>query len=87
VIIMMIMVVLAGAVIRWVRAGVREIRSSGERRIPLWLSISVVSHLAGDDGFTRLGRRGGSGGCVAVLGWVCGPAHWCSSLAEQCARQ
>jgi hypothetical protein len=44
-----------------------------ERRIPSGCLPSVVSLLAGGDGSTRLERRGGSGGCVAVLGWVYSP--------------
>jgi hypothetical protein len=66
VIITIIVVVLAGAVSRWVRAGEREIRSSEERRTPGGCLSSVASLLAGGDGSTRLGRRGGR---VAV--WPC----------------
>jgi hypothetical protein len=79
VIITIIVVVLAGAVSRWVRAGEREIRSSEERRTPGGCLSSVASLLAGGDGSTRLGRRGGSGGCVAVL-------DWCTVRAERCCR-
>lgn len=87
-IITIIVVVLAGAVSRWVRAGEREIRSSEERRTPGGCLSSVASLLAGGDGSTRLGRRGGSGGCVAVLDWVYGPRRTVlQDFAEQFARQ
>lgn len=67
VIITIIVVVLAGAVIRWVRAGEREIRSSEERRPPGGCLSSVASLLAG------VGAPCGSGG--GRVGWLCARAR------------
>ncbi|MCU1608446.1 MAG: hypothetical protein JWM45_362 [Pseudonocardiales bacterium] len=78
-IITIIVVVLAGAVSRWVRAGEREIRSSEERRTPGGCLSSVASLLAGGDGSTRLG---GGAGRVAV--WPCSAG--CTVRAERCCR-
>lgn len=81
-IIMIIVVVLAGAVIRWVRAGEREIRFSKERRIPRWLFVIGGFASGCGEGSTWLGRRSGLGGCVAVLGWVYGPRRTISKASQ-----
>ena len=67
-IIMIIVVVLAGAVIRWVRAGEREIKIFRGAPYPpvavchRWFCFWLVVR-----GSTWLGRRGGLGGRVALV--------------------